>query len=1592
MIQAEVLEPRVVLAADVFSQPASGVLADGWHVIVLDANQDDLHFRSTQVVAGAVVGDGPRVVDVIQFDTDPNFGSPAQRDHIPSLYRDVLITNGVRNSANGGTIFGSSNGGASLTLPTALQSGIVPVNAVSSLNAVVPGTLSGSVSIADARGGDSFFYTTQRLQDGFTTADVLVFSTTGLNWAPTISITHSIVDPADPTKLLDKTISITGDFSYSSGLVTLDFTSADQFSLHNNGSGTLAADYASPIIPDGPSLVRLAPGLDLNTGLLIDLPAEDSTIEIASPVLSAGVDNVVVLSAANVNVDAPITSKVGFYSTGTTGTVNGTNAANGIAGNWYGGGGGDTEVEQLVLTAPVAAPEIGIVVLDDADSSARSRGLLHVASSAALVGTTQIVVESTNADVIFEGDVSAAVQSYLFRASSEPIPFRFVTTGATGESVGMISGTTLDIFLANADAFDPSQSVEHVIDLDTDVASLRIAATQSSGQLAGTPPFPFAVTIREDDALLLDASLASGGPVAISAGGALAVNATVQSAGDVSLLSPAAITGNAWLTTTAGAIAVTGSSVSLTGLLQVLAAPVDETLTDIQVVATNGSLSLGGGALAVNRVRLDQTGSGTVSSDGLVGAQYLDVFSDGDVSLQTQARHVQVESGGQVTLTEADNAEFVVTAAGLTTLSALGIDPADGSSRAALKAELRGTTDLVVSAPSGSVEVIALTAATTRIGDSAGLLAGSAASMQAAGNVSIRSTQGNVVVLDAPIAGDGLLRARVASEDSSRGGNLSGTYSQNVPGISPSTLTALGNRSLNSEPTFAAVFPGLGGSLLRVRDLVLLRGQANAVENGLYQITQLGSSSTPWQLTRVSQADTTAEFGTNTRIAIADGDFAGQSFRVGGYTNTLNTTPLRVTLGSVRSASEVTVRLATEATPLPATFAHAGTITASAPGAISLQGVTPAVDDLILVTHGVTSSAGGSSVANGVYRVTAAGDATTSWELTRYVDPALGAVVAEATVVVSEGYYRTAVTGKTFSVAYDGLGTVPVAIASAAVTSEIGSYDPRDTTTFVVSTAGGSNDDAGSLGKMLRLVQGNSAQDLSEEDVQQTVRFGNVLGSVTGATGTIVLRQELPVIDKAFEIDTATRYPLSTAASQAIVIDGSRITSTRENTFVTQGTEVNGFEFTAGASTVLSPTPEEATRSRISGVRIAGFEAGGAVKVDGASNLLIENLSIGLNAAGVSQAVKYGIQVTGGSGEDGPVTLLNNSVYSASVFNTGGGAAPLVGAGILIEGDAQGVQVVGGAIGGPQGSNTSGIVIESTNDDDTRANSIGANPLSAVKLDTTSNRVTLTIPLDTWNTIGEDLYLGQSVSGNGIVAGSEIIHIDPVTREVVLSNRMTLSRVGSTITFGAPARTTVTDNFYGVEMRAGHVRMTNTTVANNVLDGVVVGTALPDAIWARIGAGIALNAAGNPDPTVRSAASNAIFSNGRYGIRFASGIDSMTESLAPANPPDFLMPTVITVQGNYIGTNTSGLSGLENGRSDYYWDFVNAETAQPYGNEPPPGGGFDSLVVSADPDGANPAEDSNGNVSADLAPPSGGGASAPSAPSGDGVVRLPPRL
>ena len=200
----------------------------------------------------------------------------------------------------------------------------------------------------------------------------------------------------------------------------------------------------------------------------------------------------------------------------------------------------------------------------------------------------------------------------------------------------------------------------------------------------------------------------------------------------------------------------------------------------------------------------------------------------------------------------------------------------------------------------------------------------------------------------------------------------------------------------------------------------------------------------------------------------------------------------------------------------------------------------------------------------------------------------------------------------------------------------------------------------------------------------QELRFGNELGSVTGVTGTIVLQQELPKIEKPITIDASSREPLSDNSALTLVVDGSRITSSSEGTFVTRADEVNGLELTSGASADLSNIFRPLA-STVSSLRFGGFRQGAAIYVNGASNVLLDNLTIGQNENGDTQAVRYGVRVDDTSGSTGPVAIVGGQITSAMITNNAAlthgestvpnGVDPVLdGAGVLLEDSASNVR------------------------------------------------------------------------------------------------------------------------------------------------------------------------------------------------------------------------------------------------------------------------------------------------------------------------------
>ena len=89
-------------------------------------------------------------------------------------------------------------------------------------------------------------------------------------------------------------------------------------------------------------------------------------------------------------------------------------------------------------------------------------------------------------------------------------------------------------------------------------------------------------------------------------------------------------------------------------------------------------------------------------------------------------------------------------------------------------------------------------------------------------------------------------------------GNLNATYNNGTAGVG-ATLTNAG--------TLGAFTPD--GTVASVNDRILIYNQTNAFENGVYTVTTVGDGSTPWVLTRATDADSYALKSPN---ALGEGD------------------------------------------------------------------------------------------------------------------------------------------------------------------------------------------------------------------------------------------------------------------------------------------------------------------------------------------------------------------------------------------------------------------------------------------------------------------------------------------------------------------------------------------------------------------------------------------------------------------------------------------------------------------------------------------------------------------------------------------------
>ena len=587
---------------------------------------------------------------------------------------------------------------------------------------------------------------------------------------------------------------------------------------------------------------------------------------------------------------------------------------------------------------------------------------------------------------------------------------------------------------------------------------------------------------------------------------------------------------------------------------------------------------------------------------------------------------------------------------------------------------------------------------------------------------------------------------------------------------------------------------------------------------------------------------------------------------------------------------------------------------------------------------------------SGVYRVANLGSSATSWILTRAADSDTAAEMPANTFVrVTDGFGAGIYQLNYTTTAVNPFTLCPIVVTPKTLITNIGSDDPTDAATFVVSTAGATNTAAGSLGKMMLLRQQNdTSASPTHPDQKMDFRFSSQVLT------PIRLVEKLPLITKPFTIDGNTSYnpPGSPGVNRPrITIDGSSITQTRAGSLVTTSSVVNGFEVSgAGAAGAV-----------LSNMTIAGFFKGAAVQVQDSSNVLVNAVTLGSTDVGVRVPNQYGLRVAGASSE---VTLLRSTITAN------------VKAGVRVEGSSTQFVMVGNTIGVADRDNAVGVSFASTGSNrlgvepvlplvaipvvsGTRVNNttftlpasyrlssallfpgLGVSGLGiarptatspaavvqSIATNATTGVTTITISGGIVNASGQvtfgnlavttlggrsitlpasispnSLYLGQLIAGDGLPTGTTITKIErsatnPVTATVTLSSLMTRTGLAR-MTFpgpnnGAP-RNTVQNNLTGVVLESGSTTIVNTTIINNAMDGI------------RIQGG--LNTVGRTDRS-RSAFSNVIDGNGGFGIV----MDVSDIPVLNTRPNAVTLANRQVIRGNFLGVNAGNQSARLN--------------------------------------------------------------------------------
>jgi hypothetical protein len=333
----------------------------------------------------------------------------------------------------------------------------------------------------------------------------------------------------------------------------------------------------------------------------------------------------------------------------------------------------------------------------------------------------------------------------------------------------------------------------------------------------------------------------------------------------------------------------------------------------------------------------------------------------------------------------------------------------------------------------------------------------------------------------------------------------------------------------------------------------------------------------------------------------------------------------------------------------------------------------------------------------------------------------------------------------------------------AAVTTFIGSDNSRQKVRYQVTSDDGSRS-PGSFATILNVAQENSFVQTNDIVGQHPiVTFDQGINSIELESPLPAINRKPLVIDGSQTMDGTARANVS--------IDGRFITKTIDGDGLTVGTVIDG----------LVVSGEEVSGSVMRGMRIGGFGNGSNLKIENTSDVLVENVVVGLSPAGTRAGAKNGIYVTSDDGFTKGVVIQGTQIVGST------------NAGIKIDGQNTTDTVITSSIVGTSNIiNQIGIEILSS-DIDVGVSNILPKITKGVTNEVNTYKATYNpgnefVFLDSTSTEWSHLSPGLVVTGSGLLADTRIVSVDEASGKVRLNKAVSIGSNDSQLVIGHGVR------------------------------------------------------------------------------------------------------------------------------------------------------------------------------------------------------------